>query len=328
MWQDDIFDRYSQNLFSYLQLINRQLFLYDRAGNIQEFREGIYFCPLCQRPFLKALAFDQAQSVFLTKEDVPPKHCGGRPLLLTCKICNNDLGSDIDSHIEKQLSIEPFLSAKDNSSVPATLILDQYTLHSKGELIIRPSGHSFYFSVSKKSNPLFHDKLFKDLLPNRKAFTMQAKFKGASDLHFDLALIKSAYLMMYAYFGANYWMDTSADLFRKIILEREPHPFTFRGIIRDPFEGLKPGLYLLNDSNEAFAFLCLFELTLKKVKHTARFGVLLPGPGQEGQTNFSHFSTIEKMDGKTFRLALIKDNLVKENVLDGYHVAWATGAED
>ena len=33
----------------------------------------------------------------LSVEDVPPRHSGGRPLVLTCKACNSTAGHSIDA---------------------------------------------------------------------------------------------------------------------------------------------------------------------------------------------------------------------------------------
>jgi hypothetical protein len=54
----------------------------------------VYCCPLCLR------GFDLAHMDLLSIEDVPPRSVGGRPLLLTCKQCNNRHGTELDAHIK------------------------------------------------------------------------------------------------------------------------------------------------------------------------------------------------------------------------------------
>src|SRR5437870_1624201 len=55
--------------------------------------ENPYICPLCERPFPQtALAGGT-----LTFEDAPPKSYGGKPVALSCKSCNNALGSSLDA---------------------------------------------------------------------------------------------------------------------------------------------------------------------------------------------------------------------------------------
>jgi hypothetical protein len=55
--------------------------------------QDVYICPLCGRGFLIQAVIDGT----LTLEHVPPKSLGGKPLVLTCKDCNNDSGHSIDS---------------------------------------------------------------------------------------------------------------------------------------------------------------------------------------------------------------------------------------
>lgn len=61
-----------------------------------------YACPLCAvtepdgRARMKLFTADMLGRL-LTVEDVPPKHSGGRPLVLTCKACNSTAGHRIDA---------------------------------------------------------------------------------------------------------------------------------------------------------------------------------------------------------------------------------------
>jgi len=54
----------------------------------------VYCCPLCLR------GFDAAHLDLLSIEDVPPRSVGGKPLLLTCRECNNRHGTELDAHIK------------------------------------------------------------------------------------------------------------------------------------------------------------------------------------------------------------------------------------
>jgi hypothetical protein len=55
--------------------------------------ENPYICPLCEHPFGRAAVADGT----LTFEDAPPKSYGGKPVALSCKGCNNSLGSSLDA---------------------------------------------------------------------------------------------------------------------------------------------------------------------------------------------------------------------------------------
>ena len=59
-----------------------------------------YICPLCFESFTEQ-HLNQTVENPLTIEDIPPKKLNGKPLLLTCKKCNNINGSIYDSELSK-----------------------------------------------------------------------------------------------------------------------------------------------------------------------------------------------------------------------------------
>jgi hypothetical protein len=63
---------------------------------------GLYVCPLCLGEY--------ADLETLTWEDVPARRAGGRPLVLTCKACNNIGGRTVNQHAAAQLDYEQLQS--------------------------------------------------------------------------------------------------------------------------------------------------------------------------------------------------------------------------
>ncbi len=65
-------------------------------------RAGVgYACPLCLRASTDMRLF--------TAEDVPPRRVGGKPLVLTCKNCNDYGGHQLDWHWGNSLDVSGFL---------------------------------------------------------------------------------------------------------------------------------------------------------------------------------------------------------------------------
>ena len=64
---------------------------------------NIYCCPLCIR------GFDTPSPDVMSFEDVPPRSVGGKPLVLTCRACNNRHGSDLDSHLKAGRDLKEIL---------------------------------------------------------------------------------------------------------------------------------------------------------------------------------------------------------------------------
>jgi hypothetical protein len=74
-----------------------------------EARTDLYACPLCLeinheerraqfRVFVEAALMDGS----LTVEHVPSESLGGRPLVLTCRVCNSTAGTGLDAHARKR----------------------------------------------------------------------------------------------------------------------------------------------------------------------------------------------------------------------------------
>jgi HNH endonuclease len=67
-----------------------------------------YACPLCLMTYGRQ-AFDGG--VF-TDEHVPPRHAGGRALVLTCRRCNNTAGSTMDADAERREAMHNFFAGR------------------------------------------------------------------------------------------------------------------------------------------------------------------------------------------------------------------------
>jgi hypothetical protein len=73
-----------------------------------------YACPICVRATTSVAA--------LTAEDVPPRHVGGKPLILTCERCNSKGGWQLDVHWRHLHDVESFLRGE--LSQPLTVQLE------------------------------------------------------------------------------------------------------------------------------------------------------------------------------------------------------------
>ena len=67
-----------------------------------------YYCPCCMGRYGR----EALSNGLLTYEDVPPKSVGGRPLVLTCKSCNNTAGSRLDAQARLREEQLDFLAGR------------------------------------------------------------------------------------------------------------------------------------------------------------------------------------------------------------------------
>jgi hypothetical protein len=106
---------------------------FDRAGHSDVLPGSgeFYACPCC----LGLFAREAVASRVLTIEDVPPKALGGRPMLLTCRTCNNDAGSQLDAHAAMQAVGDSFARGADTGRwIRATSFADGIPLRGRARM--------------------------------------------------------------------------------------------------------------------------------------------------------------------------------------------------
>ncbi|MFI6993902.1 HNH endonuclease [Nonomuraea wenchangensis] len=83
--------------------------------------EDWYLCPLCLNVMLTAEEFETGE---LTVEHVPPKALGGKDLVLTCRKCNNEHGSQFDSAAYHAHQARSFASGESSQTIVARFGID------------------------------------------------------------------------------------------------------------------------------------------------------------------------------------------------------------
>ena len=224
-----------------------------------------YLCPLCMKSIPTAEAKDK-----LTDEHVPQASLGGHKITLTCRNCNSVCGSDIDIHLFNAiegLEWRSFMPGTDRKvyiqdggkRLNATLKV------AKNELLLNVD--------TKRNNPqiwsYFHDNI---LLENTIIDTQDAPLKR--DLRrLSAAILKNAYLILFARTGYTFLADAYYDSLRQQIMS--PAPFilperlwTFQNL------SVQDGIYLTQD-NRYRGFFIVYSL---KLRGTYRVCVLIPTP--------------------------------------------------
>ena len=131
----------------------RQAWFSQGVTAFQRARPGapaVYPCPLCIRGFTTPNA--------LTLEDVPPKAVGGKPLVLTCRTCNNTSGHLLDSHIRSGQDLKEMTEGKREASIRLT----QFGHTINALATFSPGGISIA-GLPKHSDPKAHKALFDEL---------------------------------------------------------------------------------------------------------------------------------------------------------------------
>lgn len=228
-----------------------------------------YVCPLCMKSFPSEVAKTE-----LTEEDVPQKSLGGQRITLTCKQCNNICGSNIDIHLLetiKGIEQRAFLPGTDRKvtvqNVKERLFATLKVGENKDMLLNIDTKHN-----NPKAWVLYRDNI---LLENSVIDLQDAPLK--QDIRrFSAAILKNAYLILFAKTGYTFLSDIFYDRLRQQIKTPDQYVlperlWTFQNI------SVPDGIYLTRD-NRYRGFLVVYSLKLRKAY---RVCVLIPTPKVE-----------------------------------------------
>ncbi len=171
-----------------------------RAGNCSP----RYVCPICLGSFFE---FDPKE---LTVEHVPAKALGGKPLLLTCRQCNNEAGHELQSHQAERERREAFWQNREGK--PLNLEVQTPSGVVRGE--VKSSGEPREFTVhAHRTAPDVLDQVDWRKVANSE-FRLGRKFKWGRARIGDL---RDAYLWVFAQYGYSCVAVPSYDWIRSAI---------------------------------------------------------------------------------------------------------------
>ncbi len=279
---------YSENLKMVTSEVKNKIGYQNDYCNLEEVEER-YICPICAKIFEKQSIFQNKKNPNpLTLEDVPPKKLGGKPILLTCKRCNNEIGGrQLDSKLKWSLEAEPFLKGKPNSKIEAFYTINQRT-KARGTLT-RLGEKSYKIDFYPKTNPNLGEAL-EELKQNKDKNNIKFRIQYPRSKKVLLALLRISYLKMFTVFGYGYFFNKSSQIIREQIYNPDKDLIPDFGIplINIPNYS-EPGIFLVKKPNELKSYLVVFDLILSGGRKT--YSVLIPGPKQE---NIDIYSAIRE----------------------------------
>lgn len=235
---------------------------------------GFFFCPLC----LQSIPRVADLRPVVAEEHTLPEKLGGRTTTLTCKKCNNDQGSSLESHMIQRVKVEA-------GTLPLGIRMSVGEGEQGGELYL-PRSDSDPFEiqvVDKQSDPRRLEEVERGLRDNE-AIHLRGSF-GYNEPRSVVALLRSAYLLMFRYFGYRYIFDPSA----KPILWQIQNPLesgaALGGIMwRSPSWQISNRVCIVTNPKKLRCFSVILRLDAETDHHA---GVLLPPPGEDGSEFFA-----------------------------------------
>jgi hypothetical protein len=276
-----LFDLFSQNL--------NNIKKHPKIRVQPDFDEG-YICPICFKLFGRD-ALSTEYDDHLTLEDVPPQSLGGKVLTLTCKICNNRAGTELESHLSKKLHADAFLSGAPGIQMEARFCPDpsvdltaivQFMQNRVVDIRYDPN----------RSNPDDVSKLHEMEDADEISGITLRFLLGYKINRPEVALIRIAYLLAFARFGYGFLINHSLERIRYQIQNSAEKNLPDWGILKGVFPDSAIGISVIYEPRYLQSFLVVFDLKTGAGK--IRCGVILPGPTKPGLDVYKRIADLKR----------------------------------
>jgi len=244
---------------------------------------GKFLCPICKKLFSR----DDLNCLppNITRAHIIPRSLDGTLVTLSCKRCNDKIGYKFEKHLAKEKKIEDILKGK--GSLPVRIKTD---LGEIGADLSYQDSKPFIKHRPGQSNPKSSEKIIADAIKDWSKFKFSMKVKMFNPKKRNVAIIHSAFLMMFYYFGYEYVLSPNAKPVRDLILNPELWSKSYEQIVGTLKNASNCHCHSQNVSiivspKEIRSFLIEFPAPNKSTP--ARY-VLLPGFGKDGQGAYNH----------------------------------------
>lgn len=239
-------------------------------------------CPLCLRAFKKV---DNLGEI-VAEEHVVSRQLGGRIVTLTCRKCNSDDGSKLDAHLIQRVRLEA-----NKRPLKGRLRIGTVTFGFEMDVRPAPKADIKITAIRKQSDPRQIEEVKRLLREGRETIKLSGNL-GYNDNRSVVALVRSAYLLMFRTFGYRYVLDASAKIIREQIQNPRERMSVLDGIMWRIPDAIPPGnivaiMHTPKSIRSFFVFLRLDDDT----RHVA--GVTLPPPGTNGAELYPQLQSTE-----------------------------------
>ncbi len=274
-----LFEHYKQNLNNLLEV--------EPLFKTQPSRKNIVVCPLC---FDKYFTLEDIENGSLTAEHVPPKKLGGKVDLLTCRECNNNQGSSLDSHLIKYIRS---LDVLDGTG--PTFVAGSASGEDTGEFTVefRSTSEKQWelLGVPKASNVQNINAFTKGL--ESPDFKFNLKLRVPNERRARLSLLRSAYLTAFRYLGYGFLVNLNLGVLRYQLKNPQEDVYPIKSVLF-PFDLPDDflGINVISSPANMKCYFVVFDVQAEKGL-VRRAGVMLPGPSGKDSQMFKDMESFQ-----------------------------------
>ena len=275
-----LFEAYSKNL---------EAFFPDLAGK--------FLCPLCKR----LLSIEDLEKKKITIEHIIPSAIGGKLITLTCAACNHGAGAKLDAELLKRLQVEDVFSGKGSKPLRGKIKVGEgeQTVDLNIEFEDRPIVD--LVGLPKYSNPSLQEAAIEEF-EKGKGIEIRVEFEGYRVIPSYVAIIRSAYLMMFSFFGYGYILNPNL----KIVLEQIQN-FTAQSNVLYGIVEIQEAKFNANQINicqlspSLFCFLPTLNFSTNKERY---YSIVMPGLEHSGKRLYDNWKM--SLESATFEVKIWK----------------------
>jgi len=305
-----LFDKYSSNFEEILKLF----------PNLKRSGKRIYMCPLCRGIFNED-NLDPKSLNPLTLEHVPPQSVGGKELVLTCKRCNNEHGSDFDSQLIKKLDHKKLGMLKSGSTNRNVKFKIGDEISSNGNVWIDDTGGINFLLDAKRTNPKYHEELIDIATGKKGSVNMNFSMPVYNENRARISVLRAAYLTTFKELGYAFIFSSNSEIPRKLIMEYTPNSKPFKGLFSMKGSEKFLGLTLINKPERLQGYLVGLKIVSDDIEES--YGVLIPGGNQKGKEIYEEFEKLKSEKIKHETISFQLTFLEEEDILNGENSLFA-----
>lgn len=192
--------------------------------------KGQYVCPLCLRGGFEEEAV-LGPNPPLTEEHCIQQGLGDVLTVLTCADCNNSAGRSVDNHLHKRLDFVEFWKGTLGEAFNGRITVWD---HDLGVEVRRSPGKLEFHVQERRSDPAKVQAVQESLTMGRQPSEFRLHFgsKYAPDTKRSrIAVLKSAYLLMFRHFGYGYILSTVLNPVRQQICDPKSETVPLNSIV-------------------------------------------------------------------------------------------------
>jgi HNH endonuclease len=253
-----------------------------------------FICPFCRRKFDRD-ALKHPPKVSLAH--CLPGSLGGRLKALACAECDNKAGHMVDVHLKNRMETEEFFKGQSPSTRPIKLTLASRKVPAEVRIALQKDGTPrFEFHIDyRRCPPCEFNALTTEL--EEGTFPENAEIGIEGTISFNqamakMAMLRSAYLMMFRHFGYSYICDTNVEPVRQQLLRPNEKILLGFPILQVPGYPLHVNTVLLVTTPEYQSFFVPMQFVTEG-KQKICMGVFMPGIGENSPAIFQRLCTLE-----------------------------------